>query len=104
MSRHTDRRAGRQDGERPALVGESIKDYFAPEKSGKTVLRGELGSLFVRFREAEKARRWYRRWWTAIKRWVRPAVDLIDFLHVLREEDAAVRAIAKDANIDPKPL
>lgn len=102
--RSIDKRAGRSDGERPALVGETISQYFRPEVSMKAVTRGELSSILLRYTEAQKARRWYRRWWTWTKRCVRPFVDMVDFLHVLREEDAAVQAIAKETGTEVKPL
>lgn len=102
MARTIEKRSGRKDGERPALVGETIHEYFAPEKSARPVLRGEIGSLFLRFQESQRARRWYRRAWTWVKRKVRPYVDFVDFLKVLRTEEQAVDALAKDAGQKPE--
>lgn len=107
MSRYTDRRRAKKhyDGEKPpALVGETLKDYFAPEKSARQVTRGELASLFVRFRQAEVARRWHNRLFLWIKRRIRGGVDFVDFLRVVGKEEEAVRAVAKDAGQEARPL
>lgn len=104
MARTIERRSGKKDGEKPVLVGETIHEYFAPEKSMIQVRRGELASVLLRFQEAQRARRWHRRGWTWLKRRIRPAVDMIDFLRVLRREDEATRALAQDAGQEAKPL
>lgn len=107
MAQYIDKRRGKKqyEGQKPpALVGETLAEYFHPDKAHKEVRRGELASLLVRYRQAEIARRWYRRWWLWVKRKIRGGVDLVDFLKVVGKEEEAVRAVAKDANVEAKPL